>query len=65
MDTQERWTFTVEEARIRLGLGRSSMYEALRRGEIPNIRIGRRILIPRASLEQLLTRHQNWPDSSC
>jgi excisionase family DNA binding protein len=64
MDTQERWTFTVEEARFRLGLGRSSIYEALRRGDIPYIRIGRRILIPRASLEQLLIRHQNRPDSS-
>jgi excisionase family DNA binding protein len=35
-------------------IGRSATYEALRRGEIPSVRIGRRILIPRAALEDML-----------
>lgn len=46
---------TVEEARYILRIGRNSMYEAVRRGEIPGvIRLGRRLLIPRAALERLL-----------
>jgi excisionase family DNA binding protein len=34
---------------------RSGWYEAIRRGEIPHIRMGRRILIPRQGLERLLS----------
>ena len=37
-----------------LGLSRGLTYEAIRQGEIPSIRIGRRIIIPRASLEAML-----------
>ena len=40
-------TITVEEAARYLGIGRNSTYEAIRRNEIPYIRIGRRIVIPR------------------
>lgn len=49
-----RLVLTVEEARIQLGLSRGLMYEAVRTGQIPSIRIGRRILIPRVGLQQLL-----------
>ena len=45
---------TVPEAAKVLRLGRNSLYQAIREGEIPVIRIGRRLLIPRARLEQLL-----------
>ena len=38
-----------------LGLGRNATYEAIARGEIPSIRIGKRILVPKAALERLLT----------
>lgn len=41
-----RLTVTVEEAATILGLGRSAAYEAIRRGEIPARRLGRRIVIP-------------------
>ena len=37
-----------------LGLGRNSTYDAARRGDIPTIRIGRRILVPKAALNRLL-----------
>ncbi len=36
-------------------LGRSATYDAIRRGDVPSVRIGRRILVPRAALERLLT----------
>jgi excisionase family DNA binding protein len=42
-----------EVARI-LRLGKISVYQAIEKGEIPCIRIGRRILIPRHALERLL-----------
>jgi excisionase family DNA binding protein len=51
---RERATLTVEEVGSYLGLGRSATYEALRRGDIPHLRIGRRFLVPRAALDRLL-----------
>ena len=39
-------TITVEEAAGLLGLGRSAAYEAVRRGDLPSRRLGRRIVIP-------------------
>lgn len=50
----ERKTVTVEEAGKQLGIGRNAAYEAARRKEIPTIRIGRRVLVPRAALDRLL-----------
>ena len=47
---------TVEETAEFLRISRNSAYEALRRGEIPYIRIGRRLLVPRAALVQMLER---------
>ncbi len=47
-------TLSVAEAARLLGIGRNSAYEAVRRGEIPSIRIGRRVLIPRTALMVLL-----------
>jgi len=49
-----RLTWTVEEAAIALGISRAFAYDAVRRGEIPAIKIGRRILVPRSALAQLL-----------
>lgn len=53
-DMNEKLVLTVEEARIKLGISRGLIYEAIRRGEIPSIHIGRRILIPRAGLERMI-----------
>jgi len=55
----ERLTLTVEEAASVLGISRAFAYEAVRRGEIPAIKIGRRILVPRAALQRLLTPGEN------
>jgi excisionase family DNA binding protein len=46
----EPLTLTVEEAAELLGISRGSAYQAVRAGDIPSIRIGRRVLIPRARL---------------
>ncbi len=45
--TPRRATYTVEEVAVILGLGRSSAYGMVRRGEIPAKRMGGRWLIPR------------------
>jgi excisionase family DNA binding protein len=49
-----RLTVTVEQAAKMLGIGRSSAYEAAKSGQLPTIRIGRRLVVPRAGLEKLL-----------
>jgi excisionase family DNA binding protein len=47
-------TVTVEEAGDALGISRATAYEGVRSGEIPSIRIGRRIVVPTAALRRLL-----------
>lgn len=47
-------TMKVEEAAQLLGIGRNQAYEAVRRGEIPSLRIGGRILVPRSRLMALI-----------
>jgi len=42
------------DAGKRLGLGRNATYEAIARGEIPVLRFGRRLVVPRKALERLL-----------
>lgn len=50
----QRATITVEEAAEILGISKASAYRAAGAGEIPAIRIGRRLVIPRASFEKFL-----------
>jgi excisionase family DNA binding protein len=45
---------SVPEAGRQLGLSRNSAYEAANRGEIPTIRIGRRLLVPVAAFDRML-----------
>lgn len=50
----ERLTLTVEETAKLLGIGRQLAYERIKTGEIPSIRLGKRVLVPRRALEKLL-----------
>jgi excisionase family DNA binding protein len=52
----ERQTITVEEAARLLGIGRTSAYLAVRRGDLPVLRIGRRYVVPRVALERMLSQ---------
>ena len=56
--TVDRLTYDVETAARLLGIGRSAAYEAVHTGQIPSIRIGSRILIPRVQLSRLLLETQ-------
>jgi len=45
---------SVPEAARLLGLSRSSTYAAVKRGEIPSVRVGGRVLIPMSRLHDLI-----------
>jgi excisionase family DNA binding protein len=50
----QRLTLTVGEAAQALGISRAFAYESVAKGEIPCIRIGKRILIPKIALDKML-----------
>lgn len=50
----EKLAFTVDEVAQLLGISRSSAYQAVHSGEIPSLRIGRRYLVPKQALDELL-----------
>jgi excisionase family DNA binding protein len=52
--SNEAKTQTIEAAAKELGIGRNQAYAAARRGEIPTIRIGKRILVLREPLMKML-----------
>ena len=54
----EPLTYTVEEAAKLLRIGRSAAYDAVRRGELPAIRVGRTLRVPRHRLELMLGVHK-------
>jgi excisionase family DNA binding protein len=49
-----RLVVTVSEAAHLLGISRTHAYELVARGELPHVRLGRRIVIPRHALSALL-----------
>jgi excisionase family DNA binding protein len=51
---QRELTMSVPEAGRRLGLGKNLSYEAVRRGELPALRFGRKLRVPVVALERLL-----------
>lgn len=50
----ERLTVTVAQAAVMLGISRTSAYQRVRRGEIPTVRLGRRLVVPKARLLAML-----------
>jgi len=54
MQTNERLTLNCIEAARLLGLSKNSVYQACLKGEIPHLKIGKRILIPRVQLDRML-----------
>lgn len=53
-DAPESPTLSVKQAAGYLGIGRQQTYAAIARGEIPHIKIGRRILISRKRLDDFI-----------
>ena len=50
----ERQTLKIEEAAKILGISRNTAYEAVKSGQLPTVKIGRRFLVPKAALARLL-----------
>lgn len=51
---QQQATVTVEFAGEALGISRGLAYDAARRGDLPTIRVGRRLLVPTAALRRMV-----------
>jgi excisionase family DNA binding protein len=54
-----RLTYTVPEVAELLGISRSSAYECVRRGEIPALTLGRRVVIAKATIDTILNASTN------
>jgi excisionase family DNA binding protein len=51
---EERYCMTVPEAARRLGVSRNFGHELAKRGELPVIRFGKRLLIAKVALRKML-----------
>jgi excisionase family DNA binding protein len=49
-----RLVYTVPEAGRLLGLGRNAAYDAAKRGDIPTLRMGRLLLVPKIPFHHML-----------
>jgi excisionase family DNA binding protein len=52
--TDKRLCITVPEGGEMLGISRNFGYELVKQGQLPVIRFGKRLLIPRVALERML-----------
>jgi excisionase family DNA binding protein len=50
----KRPVLTVSEAAELLGVSRAFAYELVARGELPAVRLGRRIMIPRVGIQRII-----------
>lgn len=55
MNDLESRVLTVPEAAALLRIGTRTYYAAAARGEVPAVRIGRRLVVPGAAIVRLLT----------
>jgi excisionase family DNA binding protein len=53
-DTPEVATMSVSAASAVVGISPAAFYRAIHKGELPSIRVGRRLLVPIAKLYELL-----------
>ena len=50
-NAQDRATYSPDALARLLGISRTTVYDQLRRGTIPHVRMGRRFIIPKAAVE--------------
>ena len=62
MNKNDKMIFSVTEAAKVFGISRNLAYGAVIRGEIPSIKIGRRILVPKIALDRMLNVGSPWVD---
>jgi excisionase family DNA binding protein len=61
MPTRTARTVSVQEAAELLGISRNHAFRCVQRGEIPSVRVGRRVLIPASYLDRVLAE---WDDGT-
>lgn len=63
-NSTKRLTYSVDEAAGLLGISHNAAYEAIKAGQIPHIRIGRRVLVSRAALHAMIEGVKQVSDTS-
>ena len=58
-NNSERLTYNVVEASRILGLSKNATYQGVLRNEIPHIKVGKRILIPRIAILKMMSEAGN------
>lgn len=56
----ESLTLSVAETAKMLGLSRASAYQAIHTGQIPGIKLGRRVFVPRVALNRMISKADNY-----
>lgn len=56
--TQRKRPYSIDEAASELGLCRNTIYRLAASGELPTIRLGKRMLVPAPALHALLEGKQ-------
>jgi excisionase family DNA binding protein len=58
MSENKKLCYTVPEAAKMLGISRNYAYELVRTGQLPYVKFGKRLLIPRIQLEKMLDKEK-------
>ncbi|MBL7061238.1 MAG: helix-turn-helix domain-containing protein [Dehalococcoidia bacterium] len=54
--TTEKLTFTVEEAGKLLGISRALAYQMVHTGQLPTLRFGKRLVVPKKAVQDMLEK---------
>lgn len=54
MEPSKRLVMSAVEVADALGISRAHVYELIARHELPSLRLGRRIVVPRCAIERLV-----------
>ena len=61
-NVSEKLSYTISEAVVASGLGRTTLYELIKQGELPRVKVGARTLIRRQDLKAMLERKVRTSD---
>ena len=64
MENSERLTMSVVEAARTLGISRYAAYAAVKNGQIPVLKIGKRLLVPKVKLMRMIEGNDEKPEGA-